>query len=143
MAQASELIRDALQEITVQAAEQPLDGDDTQTALRYLNRLIASWPVDLEYTEITSPNEEVTVPGYALRAIVLGLAVELAPQYDIPITPALSANATSAYLNMLSRAQEIEPASYTDNLPLGSGNRYPGSRFRHYYAEASDEDDDA
>ena len=136
MTEASDVIRDALQEINVQAAEQPLSGDETLTAIRYMNRMVNSWPVDISWTDITATSDTLASPSYADRTIVLNLAVEMAPQFDVPVAPTLRANASSAYLNMLTQAQSLATTEYSDNLPKGSGNIYPGYWFSPYYTES-------
>lgn len=79
---ASEWIRDALQELGVQAAEQEVGGDHFKTGARYANRLMASYDnLGLGYTVIAEASDEVTIPPYAEEWAVIALAVRLSPQF--------------------------------------------------------------
>ena len=87
---AGDIIKDALQEILVQGAEAPFEADETQGAIRYLNRMMARFAVDginLGYTTVTSVGDLITVPDGAIDGMVKNLAVSLFPQYAAPGTP--------------------------------------------------------
>lgn len=122
---AEELIRDSLQEIGVQAAEQPIRPDVMQTGIRYLNRLM--YGVDylgLGYTVVDSASDEVTIPPYAEEWAVFKLAIRLAPQF--PPTDQLQAimlNEREAWTNLLAQHQEAPVTKFTGTVPVGSGNQ--------------------
>jgi len=133
---ASTVIRDALQEILVQAAEQPITADEGQGAMRLLNRMMAAWVldgVDLSYTPVDSLNDDITVVDGALDAIVLNLAIKLAPQYDRPISQGLYINASRAYEAMLKTAVVIPVTEFPATLPYGSGNESLGYNYSNFY----------
>ena len=130
-------IRDALQEILEQDASQPLDGNETLTGIRYLNRMVQSWPVDLSYTVVNSVDDVVTVPAYAEHAVVLNLAVALAPQFDYQVMQGCTFydNALDAYKKMLVQAQTLTAPVNGANVPLGSGNKSPGNYIGDFYTD--------
>lgn len=90
---ASTVVTDALQEILVQAAEQPVESDEMQIGIRFLNRMMAAWAsmgYSLGFTVITNPSDDLTVPDGALDPIIANLAVRLASVFDEPIAPSLA-----------------------------------------------------
>lgn len=125
METAGDIIRDSLQEILVQDSEQPMTPSETQAAIRYLNRMMASWDlmgISLGFTSITKLSDPVTVADGALSAIVYNLALKLAPQFDIQPSPLLVLNAREAMGAVRSLAVVIEATCLPETLPLGSGN---------------------
>lgn len=122
---AEELIRDSLQEIGVQAAEQPITSDVMQTGIRYLNRLMYSVDyLGLGYTVVSSSSDEVTIPPYAEEWAVFKLATRLASQF--PPTDQLQVvmmNERDAWANLLSQHQESPVTKFTGTVPVGSGNQ--------------------
>jgi hypothetical protein len=122
---ASEWIRDALQEIGQQAAEQPLTADQIQTCIRYANRMMrAKAPLALGYSVISSASDEVTIPPYAEEWAVKGLAVRLASQFAAYDGLAeLKMEANEAFKDVL-RNQPLDISqSMPETLPVGSGNQ--------------------
>lgn len=137
METANSIVRDALSEILVQPAEQPVQSVDFQTGVRYLNRMMASWDaqgLSLGYTVVNNAADAITVPDGAISGIVYNLALKLAPQYDIPINPELRANALDGLDAIRNLSVTTQPTSYPCTLPIGSGNEWDGSYvdFHHY-----------
>ena len=122
---AATVISDALQELLVQASEQPIQSNEASDSIRYLNRMMAGWSskgIDLGFTPIVSLGDAMTVPDGALEGIVFNLAIKIAPQYDVPVTIDLRIAAKDAYQTIL-RIARIRPLSkYPGTLPIGSGN---------------------
>lgn len=128
-------IRDALQELQVQAAEQPITGDQMATGIRYANRMMAGVDyLGLGYTVVNDSSDEVTIPHYAEEWAVSALAARIAPQFTPTETLVLvKQNERAAFQNLLLQHQEQTPASYPPTLPIGSGNHNcTGAR---YYPE--------
>lgn len=124
-----DIIRDSLQEILVQAAEVPLVADEAQTAIRFLNRMMAeldSRGISLGFTRVSSLSDFVTVPDGAISGVVSNLAVRLAPQYDQVPSGELLASARTGLSAMAMLSVDILPTSYGDTLPTGDGNHYTG-----------------
>lgn len=123
---AEELIRDALQEIGQQAAEQPVQPDEMATGIRYLNRLMLGVAyLGLGYTVITSNSQTVTIPTYAQEWAVLALAARLIPQFpsvDDSTKADIRENLKNAWNNLLLQNGAEPEMSYPYTLPVGSGN---------------------
>ena len=123
METAQTVIHDALQEISVQEAEQPIEAADFQTAKRYLNRMMATTPYNgLGYTTVNSPSDIITVPDGAIDGIVFNLAKRLLPTFDMPLTAELLANAQLGLREIRLIAVKVLPATLPCTLPIGSGN---------------------
>lgn len=129
MDKVEDVVRDALQEILVQASEAPIEADEAQTAIRFLNRMMAELDargISLGYTAVSSLADDVTVPDGALSGIVSNLAVRLAPQYDQVASAELIAAARTGLSVMAMLTVDILPSSYGDTLPVGEGNHSTG-----------------
>lgn len=135
--QALELIRDAYQEIGRQASEQEITGDMGQTAIRYLNRMMAAKSYyALSYTEIANTSDEITTPEYTWEWMVKNLAIKLAPQFGtLESYGALVEDADEAWSTVLIYLSRISPPQLNGNVPYGSGNKRPGNWSRKFYPE--------
>lgn len=125
METAETVIKDALQEMLVQASEQPIEAVDFQTARRYLNRMMASLSaqgINLGFTKIILPTDLMTVPDGAIEGIVFNLAKRLLPTYDMPLTPELQLSAKEGLKAMRKLSIFISPTRHPGTLPIGSGN---------------------
>jgi len=141
METAKEVINDSLQEMLVQAAEQPIEAVDFQTARRYLNRMMAMAPYNgLGYTQVTNPDDLVTVPDGALMGIVKNLTVYLLSTYDMPITSELMATAKDGLKEIRRLAVTVLPTAMPCTLPIGSGNEQENTfNNQHFYSCPDDE----
>ena len=141
METAQSIINDALQEILVQAAEQPIQTPDYQTARRYLNRMMATVPfVGLGYTAITEPSELVTIPDAALEGVIFNLAKRLLSSYDMPLTSELLLNAKNGLNEIRRLTVKVLPTNMPCTLPIGSGNEEENTfNNQHFYACPDDE----
>ncbi len=121
---AEDWIRDALQELGQQAAEQPLTADQIQTGIRYANRLMrAKAPLGLGYTVISSASDEVTIPPYAEEWAVKALAVRLASQFAAyDGLGELKMDEMEAFKDVLRNTPVDISMSMPEGLPIGSGN---------------------
>lgn len=122
---AGQIVRDALQELTVQAQEQTVPPVEIETGLRYLNRMMASLDatgVKLGYTVVDSPNDIVTVPSGATEGMVFNLALRLANGYDIPISASLGTMAAEGLRTLQIIGVSVGNANFGGTLPIGSGN---------------------
>lgn len=137
---AEELARDALQELGQQAAEQPVQPDEMQTAIRYMNRLARGVDyLGLGWTTITSGSQTVTIPAYAEEWFVFKLALRMAAQF--PPTDqimSIAANEREAWANLLLQHQSVDVYSYPATLPIGSGNYDNGCYGYTFYPETED-----
>jgi len=125
METASEIITDALQELIVQASETSINAEDAQVSIRYLNRMmarLAARGINLGFTKVSNLGDDITVPDGALSGIVTNLAIELANQYSVIVSPGLAARASAGIDAMLDIAFVIIPTQMPDTAPRGSGN---------------------
>ena len=123
METAQTVINDALQEILVQASEQPIQPVDFQTARRYLNRMMATYPFNLlGFTVITDPKDPVTIVDEALEGVIFNLAKRLLSSYDMPLTAELHASANDGIKSIRRITTNIQPTQFPSTLPIGSGN---------------------
>lgn len=145
METAETVLKSALQEILVQASEAPLEPDEYQDAITYMNRFMTSLAargVNLGYTIVENLNDPITIPDGALEGLVFKMAERLAPQFDKQaITQGLTfrTNMTEGLNAMYSIAVQVEFAQYPGTLPIGAGNEQEVQGDRHFYPERQDQ----
>lgn len=136
------VIKDALQQIVVQASEAPIEADEAQTAIRFLNRLMARFDaegIDLGYTKVISLGDLVTIPDGAYDGVIYNLSLALAPQYDVPVSIDLKMLAKEGLKTLRTLTFSIGPSSYGDTLPIGSGNEDDSyGNYSHFYPDDQD-----
>ena len=135
METAQSIINDALQEILVQASEQPIQPVDFQTARRYLNRMMAIVPfTGLGYTVVTLPDDAVTIPDAAIEGVIFNLAKRLLTTYDMPLTAELARSASDGLNEIRRITVTVQPTAFPCTLPIGSGNEQENSfNNQHFY----------
>jgi len=142
METAADIIKSALQEILVQASEAPIEADEAQTAIKYLNRMMFRFAADginLGYTKVSNLGDPITVPDGAIDGIVSNLAVRLFPQFSAPTTqidPILMGDAREGLKTLEMLGVHVGPTSFPSTLPIGSGNEWEGSWGDHFYPES-------
>ena len=125
METAQSIINDALQEILVQASEQPIQPVDFQTARRYLNRMMAIFPfTGLGYTVVTLPDDPVTIPDAAIEGGIFNLAKRLLTTYDMPLTNELRISASDGLQEIRRITVKVEATDFSCTLPVGSGHNF-------------------
>ena len=141
METAQTIINDALQEILVQASEQPIQTVDFQTARRYLNRMMNTVPFTrLGYTNITNPSDLVTIPDAAVEGVVYNLAKRMLSSYDMPLTQELLMNANNGLREIRRLTIKVLPTRHPCTLPIGSGNEQENTfNNQHFYSCSDDE----
>jgi len=125
MERVGDTIEDALLEIGAHDAYQDLQPHETKSAIRSLNRMMASHSeiaARLGYTPVASTSEFITVPNWSTEWIVKELAVKLAPQFDEPVSSELREQARTSYLKVRARAIVIGEPDRPDILPRGTAN---------------------
>jgi len=122
---AAEVARDILQELVVQGAEAALTADETQSTIRYMNRYMAKLDADginLGYTKVSDLGDPITIPDGALLGMIKNVAIQLAPQYEIPVSIDMTMAAQDALKTMRNISLQLQEMRYPDTLPIGSGN---------------------
>jgi len=77
---------------------------------------------------ITSPatidlDASSNVPNFATRAVILGLAVELAPQFGRQVMQSTRSNAQRALETVMSRLATAPQMQFPNTTPSGAGNK--------------------
>lgn len=135
METAKEVIEDALQEILVQAIEQPVLPVDFNKAARYMNRMMAEFEADgivLGYINVDSANDEITIPDGAINGLIYNLALSLAGSYGVALKPDLAIKAKECKETMVKLSVNIPSTDLPETLPVGSGNE-GNSTFRNNF----------
>lgn len=124
---AGEIVNDALQKILVKARGIPVQPEDMDDGLRYMNRLMTSLDsagVALGFTLVSNPDDIVTIPIGAMEGLVARLAIRLAPNFGRPISAELAKEATDGLQAMRDIAVQVIPTCLPSTLPVGSGNEF-------------------
>lgn len=108
-----------------------LTPEQLQVALRKLNAMMATWNakgIRLGYPLPSSPNGDdlddvVSVPDRAHEAMILSLAVRLAPGFGKAMSPDTKVAAREAYNAMLAYYAQPLEMTYSGTLPVGAGNK--------------------
>ena len=131
---ANELIRDAYQEIGKVAAQQPITGDETMTAIRYLNNLMYSKAYIIQdYTVVVSASDEITTPDVFNMWLIKALAIKLSTQFGtLESYMPLKEDAKEAWQSVLIQLQSIPAPQLNGSTPYGSGNRGYGRTDKFY-----------
>jgi hypothetical protein len=133
---AQSVIKDALQELLVQASEQPIEANEFQSGVRYLNRMMATIPYNgLGYTNVVDPSDPITIDDGAIDGVIFSLALKLAPQYDIEPSNDLRVNKRDAMKSLRKLSLVYKPTQMPSTMPIGSGNEdwFTGRLDDHFY----------
>lgn len=125
MATNSEVIGDALKELNVIAETQSPSPEQGAHGLRKLNELLEAWTedgIELGYYAQTLTTADCPIPLWAVRAVKLCLAPELATHYGASVSTELAVKINDAYSSLLRKSvvEKLEPADMS-HLPQGSG----------------------
>ena len=120
---ATEIIRAALTRLGVYATGDEVSADDTATALDTLNGLLSEYelqpllklPVDL-YLPIDAETD-LPMADSLQRVIILGLAVDLAPDYGVEPSPSLLRQQSRAMI--VAKRANACPIYTCSKLPVG------------------------
>lgn len=126
-----QFIEAAFRAIGLSARVYDLTPGQMEDAMMTLDTMIAEWNADgirISYPMPSSPedsdlDQETNVPDSANKAIRLGLAIELAPDFGKTVSPDLKANFFRAYNTLASRHTQPVSKNFPHTLPLGAGNK--------------------
>lgn len=133
MSTVAQIVGRSLRLIQVIDARQPVKPTDMETGIFALNGMVRRWEADgisLGWIPVENPSDEVSVPEEAEQAVAANLAVLLAPEYGVAISPIVASMATQG-MNDIMRDQAIAtpirpilsaptPANYRSNTINGS-----------------------
>ncbi len=112
------IIEDAMREIGVLHKGESADADEIQDGLRALNRMLNSWRlsgIDLEYLSETSVSDDLPYGEEDEGPIVYNLAVTLAAQFGVKVSPELAMHSSNGYRQIQNkylriRELDVDPA---------------------------------
>ena len=127
-----QFVEAALTEIGLASYVFDIQPEQLEYARRRLDAMMADWNgkgLRLSYPIPASPEqgslaEETNVPDSANEAVILNLAVRLAPSYGKQIMPDTRLLAKTAYDTVLQRATAPIELQFPDTLPSGAGSKY-------------------
>ncbi len=134
METAQTVVNDILQEILLQANEQPIEAVDFQFVVRYMNRYMAQLAIraPIGYTKIENPDDYLTVPDGALEGVIFNVALKILNSYDIDVGPTLYENAREGLDTIYRISMAPVVVRHPSTLPIGSGNEC-GVYSDHFY----------
>ena len=130
-----------LQEILLQASEQPVDAVDFRFVVRYMNRYMneLAVTVPLGYTNVDKPTDIITIPAGAINGLIFNVALRVLNSFDIQVGQTLYQNAESGLKAMRKLSRNLSVTRHPSTLPLGSGNDVAWSGDNQfYYGESAD-----
>lgn len=125
-----DFINGALEEIGLASIAYDATADELVGAMRRLNAMMAEWNargIRIGYPIPSGPNsgsltDETNVPDSAWEAVVLNLALRIAPGYGKQVLPATMTGAKRAFnalLNLHAQPAEMQ----LPVMPAGAGNK--------------------
>ena len=142
METAQTVVSDILQEILVQGSEQAINAVDAQTAIRYMNRFMASLSaqgVSLGYTTVSSLSDSITIADGAIEGLIYNTALRLVSSYDVQPNQFLVANARDGLKAMRKLGVTITASSHPCTLPIGSGNEQENTYTNDHFYDCPDD----
>lgn len=124
-----QIIEQAFEEIGLASYVFDLSAEQLESALRRLDMMVASWQyrnIQIGYPLSTYPqNSNIDDPIETSlnnnEALVLNLAVRLAPSYGKMLQPETKATAKALYDQLLTEAAAPIEQQYVRTLPVGAG----------------------
>lgn len=136
MITAIEMAQRSLKLLLVQAADAPLEADEYQDFYDAMNSYMASLEphgIVLGYSPVSGPADFVTVPDSVISGLAALLAIEVAPDYERPITEALAARGMKGMRTLRRVTRRKIETKLHENLPIGSGNYYQAFNSTFHY----------
>lgn len=124
-----QIIEQAFEEIGLASYVFDLTADQLESALRRLDLMVASWQaknIQIGYPLPASPqnsdiDEQIQTSLNNNEALVLNLAVRLAPAYGKSVSPDTKIAAKSLYDQLLMEAAMPYEMQFPRTMPLGAG----------------------
>lgn len=130
---ANTIISRALERIRVKDPRDEIDADDAATGIQYLNDMMLAFAehdgIDLNYTIVSSIDDEITTPDWSHGMMWSTLALWLADEYGKDVTLGLSALADRLQTGVRRKTVKIGKAVLPDGLPTGQGNAAYNTRY--------------
>lgn len=110
-----ELITTAFRKVGMLDENESPSAEQGQVGLRLLNQLLAAWAEDglafPSWFPQTALSDTLPLPDWAERAVTAALSIEIASEYDRPVTDALAVVASNSYDALLRKRmnQQLQP----------------------------------
>ena len=103
--------------------------------------MMATTPFNgLGFTQVTEPDDLITVPDGAIIGIIKNLAKSLLTTYAMPLTAELAMDAKDGLQEIRRLTVTVQPTAFPCTLPIGSGNEQENTfNNQHFYACPDDE----
>jgi len=126
-----QFINAAMTEIGIADYDFDIAPEQYQTAARRLDAMLLEWngrglrlgPNIAPSIDGAALDVDVGLPDIANEAVILGLAVRLAPSYGKTVSPDTKAQAKLALNTVMARFAQPIPQQFPATLPLGAGNK--------------------
>lgn len=127
-----DIVNQAFEEIGLASYVFDLQPQQFDSALRRLDAMMATWNakgIRLGYPLPSSPadsdlDQDTGVPDNAIEAMILNLAVRVAPGFGKTVSPDTKGNAKRAYNELLANsAMPLEMQLGNETIPSGAGNK--------------------
>lgn len=123
-----ELVNEALEELGLAAYEFDVDSEETESAMKKLDSMMAAWTlkgVNLGYPSSSLANgsdldQKSNIPSYAVEAVRTNLAIKIAPGYGKNVSPDTKGTAKTA-LNSLYSMAAMPKEQQLPSMPVGAG----------------------
>lgn len=129
----SDLISDALREISVLDETETASAEQGATGLRKMNQLMADWEesgIKLGYFSQTTLSDTCPIPLYAESGVITNLAIKLASSYGAKVSIELASAGLDGLSTILRTAMnDALPQADMQNRPFGEGDLIPGIFF--------------
>ena len=141
----------SLKLLVVAGAESDITGSDSDDFIFALNNYMSelesgqytetvddetkTYGIDLSWTEVDAVSDTVGVPRSAVKGLCAVMAVEMAPEYGVAVTPELNRLAKDGLNDLIRIGSNTPPMKFPETFPVGSGNEDDGSIYgsEHFY----------
>lgn len=121
----------AFEEIGLASYTYDLQPEQLESAMRRMDAMLATWNnkgIRLGYPIPSSPensnlDDETNVPDAANQAIILNLAIQIAPSYGKTVSPDTKMLAKDAYRGLLNISTKPDEMQLPGTMPRGAGNK--------------------
>lgn len=126
-----EFIKKAFGKIGLASFVYDIEPEQLQSALSDLDSMLATWNakgIRIGYPLPSSPgnsdlDQDSNVPDSANEAIILGLAMRLAPDFGKIVPNSIKKAATEAYTALINITSDTPKLQFPNTLPRGAGTK--------------------
>lgn len=143
-----QIVVGAFEELGLGLSEFDIGPQNLESALRRLDVMMADWNghgIRIGYAAAdpnsSSLDQDSGVPDWSIRAILVNLAIQIAPMFGKQLPREVRVTAKEAFDNTLSRSSNEDPIEMEmpSSLPMGAGNRIDGNNNRTFFPQPTDD----